>query len=85
MSENNLDQTAPIIILHDVLNAVIGTREDDEDFYESGGTSMDAIMIESALLEKGWLLSAADILQNPEIHDMARLMTPADDIDWEAE
>ena len=85
MSDKNIDSETSLIILQEVLNAVIGTFENDEDFYESGGTSMDAIMIESALLEKGWLLSAADIMQNPEIQEMAKLMTPADDIDWEAE
>ena len=85
MSDKNIDPETSIKILQEVLSAIIGTIENDEDFYELGGTSMDAIMIESALLENGWLLSAADIMQNPEIQDMAELMTPADDIDWEAE
>ena len=85
MSEKNIYSETSIIVLQEVLRAIIGTGDDDEDFYELGGTSMDAIMIESALLENGWLLSAADIMQNPEIQDMAKLMTPADDIDWEAE
>ena len=85
MSDKNIDLETSLIILQEVLSAVIGTGDEDEDFYELGGTSMDAIMIESALLENGWLLSAADIMQNPEIQEMAKLMIPADDIDWEAE
>jgi len=85
MSDKNIDTETSLKILQEVLSAIIGTGDEDEDFYESGGTSMDAIMIESALLDKGWLLSAADIMQNPEITAMVPLMTPADDIDWEAE
>ena len=72
----------PDKILQEVLDSIIGTGEGD--FYTLGGTSMDAIRIEAALLEKGWLLSAADILLNPEIHQMVTLMVPADEIDWEA-
>ena len=85
MSDKNIDLETSLIILREVISAIIGTFENDEDFYELGGTSMDAIMIESALLDKGWLLSAADIMQNPEIQEMVKLMIPADDIDWEAE
>ena len=73
----------PEKILREVWMEILKASEGD--FYEIGGTSMDAIMIESALLQKGWFLSAADILQNPKIHDMAALMIPADEIDWEDE
>ena len=78
-----MDFSMAEIILKDAISSVLGGC--DGDFYELGGTSMDAIMIESALLDKGYVLSAADILQNPEIQEMAKLMTPADEFDWEAE
>ena len=73
----------PESILREVWMEVL--KIDEGDFYETGGSSMDAILIESALLQKGWSLSAADILQNPKIHEMAALMVPAEEIDWEVE
>jgi hypothetical protein len=57
----------------------------NDDFFTVGGTSLSAIRIEAALFEKGWFLSAADILQNPKLCDMAALMALAEEIDWEAE
>ena len=83
MFEKSLDQSTSIMILQEVIDNILDAG--NGDFYELGGTSMDAIMIESALLERGYALSAADILQNPEIRDMATLMIPAQDIDWEAD
>jgi len=68
-------------VLLDVWKTVLGT--DTDDFFEAGGTSLSAIRLESALYEKGWLLSAADIFHTPKLLDMAALLTPVDEIDWE--
>ena len=73
--------TTPQDALIDVWKSVLET--DGDDFFAEGGTSLAAIRMESALFEKGWLLSAADILQNPKRCDMAALILPADKIDWE--
>ena len=75
--------TVPQDALANVWKSVL--RTDGDDFFEQGGTSLAAIRIESALYEKGWLLSAADILQNPKRCDMAALMTSAEETDWEAD
>jgi len=83
MTDKSLDQSTSIDILYEVIGNILNSV--NGDFYELGGTSMDAIMVESALLEKGFALSAADILQNPEFNDMAKLMIPVSDIDWEAD
>ena len=83
MTDKIFDSGTNIITLQEVISNIL--EAGDGDFYELGGTSMDAIMIESALLEKGFILSAADILQNPKIMEMAQLMIPADEIEWEAE
>ena len=81
--EDQLSANDSCDVLRVIWNRVLKTEEGD--FYELGGTSMDAISIESALLEEGWLLSAADILQNPEFYAMSALISRADDIDWEAD
>jgi hypothetical protein len=73
----------PEDVLLDVWKNVLGTEADD--FFTAGGTSLDAIRLEAALFERGWLLSAADIFQNPKLRDMAALMTSVKEIDWEAE
>lgn len=56
-----------------------------DDFFVAGGTSLAAIRIEAGLFERGFLLCAADILQNPKMYEMAALMVPADEINWEEE
>jgi hypothetical protein len=72
--------------LDEAWNAILGSVDPDEtaDFFKLGGTSLAAIRLEAALFEKGWLLSAGDILQNPEKNALPALMTPAGDTDWEA-
>jgi acyl-coenzyme A synthetase/AMP-(fatty) acid ligase len=54
-------------------------------FYELGGTSLKAIKIEEAMLEQGLYISAADILSAQTFSDISKLVSPADEIDWEAE
>ncbi len=58
-------------------------KSEEQDFFAAGGTSLGAIRLEAALFEKGWLLSAADILQNPDIRTLTAWMTPLDETDWE--
>jgi non-ribosomal peptide synthetase component F len=58
---------------------------DSGNFYELGGTSLKAIRIEEALLSRGLYLSAADILGIGDYNRLSALITPADEIDWEAE
>ena len=73
--------------LHEALKSVLDAADiqQGDDFFTIGGTSLAAIRLEGALFEAGWLLSAADIFGNPEIHKMPALMIPADEIDWEAD
>ncbi len=56
---------------------------DTDNFFELGGTSLMAIEIESILFEKGYVLSAADIFENPVLSDLVPLILLADEIDWE--
>jgi acyl-coenzyme A synthetase/AMP-(fatty) acid ligase len=58
---------------------------DEGNFYEIGGTSLKAIQIEEAMLMKGHYISAADILRYKDFTDIIKLITPASEIDWEAE
>jgi non-ribosomal peptide synthetase component F len=54
-------------------------------FYELGGTSLKAIKIEEEMLEHGLYISAADILNAQTFSAISKLISPADQIDWEAE
>jgi non-ribosomal peptide synthetase component F len=66
-----------------VWRGILGAEEGN--FYELGGTSLKAIQIEEAMLLNGWFISAADILRLQEFSAIAKVVTPAEDIDWEAE
>ncbi len=67
--------------LAEAWSAVLKT--DEPDFFAAGGTSLNAIRLEAALFDRGWLLSAADILQNPDRRALAALMTLSGETDWE--
>ncbi len=67
--------------LAEAWSAVLKT--DEPDFFAAGGTSLNAIRLEAALFERGWLLSAADILQNPDRGALAAFMAAADETNWE--
>jgi acyl-coenzyme A synthetase/AMP-(fatty) acid ligase len=67
----------------DVWKTILG--RDASNFYEIGGTSLKAIQIEEAMLIKGHYISAADILRYKNFYDISKLITPASEIDWEAE
>ena len=58
-------------------------KTDEPDFFAAGGTSLDAIRLEAVLFEKGWLLSAADILESSNIGALSALMAPLDEMNWE--
>jgi surfactin family lipopeptide synthetase A/lichenysin synthetase A len=94
-SENHADIIIPI----ETAETIYGNGNSDDlaeiwyeffgvktgNFYELGGTSLKAIRIEEALLMRGLYLSAADILSTGDFEKLAGLITPADEIDWEAE
>lgn len=87
-NEKMIDETSPQIcellqVWADILN--IKDVSLDDDFYIAGGTSLAAIRIEAALFEKGWILSASDIIRNPKLYEAAAKMIPLDEINWEDE
>lgn len=59
------------------------TVNDADNFFELGGTSLMAIQIESILFDQGFVLSAADIFENPVLSDLVPFILLADEIDWE--
>jgi acyl-coenzyme A synthetase/AMP-(fatty) acid ligase len=69
--------------LEEVWKEILGA--DSGKFYDVGGTSLKAIQIEEAMLYRGLYISAADILRFQEISQISKLISSADEIDWEAE
>jgi hypothetical protein len=66
----------------EVWNKILGSQ--NGNFYDLGGTSLKAIQIEEDMFLRGLYISAADILRIQNFAQIAQLVTPADEIDWEA-
>jgi hypothetical protein len=84
-SETQFDDTYDLQIadFREVWKSILG--RDEGNFYEIGGTSLKAIQIEEAMLIRGHYISAADILRYKDFTDIIKFITPASEIDWEAE
>jgi acyl-coenzyme A synthetase/AMP-(fatty) acid ligase len=83
ISEDNFADNSYSNDLAEVWKEILGA--DSGKFYDVGGTSLKAIQIEEAMLFRGLYISAADILRFQEISQISKFISPADEIDWEAE
>jgi non-ribosomal peptide synthetase component F/acyl carrier protein len=84
-SETQIDDTEDLQIVDFKSVWKVILHRDEGNFYEIGGTSLKAIQIEEAMFVKGHYISAADILRYKNFYDISRHITPASEIDWEAE
>ena len=59
---------------------VLGRTEPgpDDNYFELGGDSIQAIQISSRLRREGWLLSVRDLFQHPTIRDLASVLRRAE-------
>jgi hypothetical protein len=83
-----LDWNLPqISVFADIWKNELGleTVTEHSDFFDSGGASMSAIRMESALYERGWYLTAPDIFIHAKFGLIAPLIIPAAEADWEAD